>query len=73
MYGIHDKCISWYIMYVLQYQVLILYGKQHKIVNELLVMKSKELQVEEITYFAKLMLSTVGKLVCRLYVWHIHL
>lgn len=48
-------------MYVLQYQVLILYGKQSKIVIELLVMKSNALQAEQITYFAKLMLSTVGK------------
>lgn len=48
-------------MYVLQYQVLILYGKQSKIVIELLDMKSNALQAEQITYFAKLMLSTVGK------------
>lgn len=48
-------------MYVLQYQVFILYGKQSKIVNELQVTKSNELQVEQRTYLAKLMLSTVGK------------
>lgn len=60
-------------MYVLQYQVLILYGKQSKIVNELQVMKSNELQVEQRTHFAKLKLNTVEKLVYRLYVWDIHL
>lgn len=48
-------------MCVLQYQVLIPYGKQSKIVIELLDMKSNALQAEQITYFAKLMLSTVGK------------
>lgn len=52
---------TWYIIYVFQYQVLIVYGKQSKIVIELLVMKSNELQAEQITYFAKWMLSTVGK------------
>lgn len=57
-------CITyfkWYIIYVLQYQVFILYGKQSKIVNELQVMKSNELQIEQRTYLDKLMLSTVGK------------
>lgn len=54
----------------LQNQALIVAGKQSRIVSELQVMKSNELHVDQKTYFAKLMLNTVGrKVVYRLYVW----